>query len=264
MKLSGKTVLVTGASSGIGKAFSLRAAKDGATVFLASRKVKDLESVKKEVESLGGVGIVVKTDVTKSKDIKNLFEKIKRNRKPLDVVFDNAGLGFVDEVVNLTDEQIELMMDVNAKGMILVAKYAAQIMREQKSGHLVMTSSMAGLVALQEWSVYVASKWAITGFANSIRGELKPYNVKVTSLHPGLVKTGFFDKDKADLNLDELTQQSEAIEPTDVADAVYDALFTDQKKIIIPKMAQSYSLLYRYLPGLTEKLIEKMAEMSEK
>jgi short-subunit dehydrogenase len=256
MKLNNKTVLITGASSGIGKAFALKAAQDKAHIILAARNLDKLNAVKLEVEALGSTAEVVVADVTKIEDIRNLFLKATANGRVLDVVFDNAGLGFIADIWDLTAEQIQLMLNVNTVGMIEVAKFAAEIMQRQKYGHIIMTSSLAGLITMPQWSVYVASKWAITGFSECIRAELKPYNVKVTTLHPGIVNTEFFDKEKANVEVAKLDKN--ALTPEQVAQGVYDAIFTDQKKIILPESSKSFALLQKYLPGVKDLLIEKM------
>lgn len=261
MKLSGKTILITGASSGLGKAMALRAAKDGATVIISARSVEKLNEVAKEITALGGIPVVIAADVTNVSDIRNLFLKATDGGRIIHAVFDNAGLGHIGRIQELTADQIQQMITVNTTGMILVAKYACEVFTRQKYGHLIMTSSLAGLISLPQWSVYVASKWAITGFADSIRYEMNDYGVKVTTLHPGAVNTGFFDKDKA--NIDIAKMGGDAIEPSVVADAVYDALFTNQQKIMVPAMSKNYALLYRYLPGIVQKLIEKQAKNIE-
>lgn len=252
MKLQNKTILITGASSGIGKAMALRAAKDGATVILAARSADKLQEVAQEVKALGGTPVVVPTDVTKIEDIRNLFLKATENGRILDVVFNNAGLGFIGKIWELPAEQIQTIINVNTTGMILVAKYAAEVMQRQKYGHLVMTSSLAGLITLPEWSVYVASKWAITGFADSIRYELSPEGVLVTTLHPGMVSTEFFAKDKANQDMSKLDPK--ALTADQVAEEVYAALFTKQRKIIIPAMSKSIAFLQKYLPSLKDSL----------
>lgn len=252
MKLQNKTILATGASSGIGKAMALRAAKDGATVILAARTADKLESVAQEVIALGGTPIVVPTDVTKIEDIRNLFLKATEGGRKLDVVFNNAGLGYIGKIWELPAEQIQTIINVNTTGMILVAKYAAEVMQRQKYGHLVMTSSLAGLITLPEWSVYVASKWAITGFADSIRYELSPEGVLVTTLHPGMVSTDFFAKEKANQDMSKLDPN--ALTADQVAEEVYNALFTKQRKIIIPAMSKNIAFLQKYLPSLKDSL----------
>lgn len=262
MKLNGKTVLITGASSGIGKAFALRCAYDDCTIILAARDVQKLEEVKKLVEERSATAIVMPTDVTNPEEVKNLFLAATEEGRVLDIVFDNAGLGFIAKIWEQPVEEIGKMIDVNTKGMLYVAKYATEVMVRQKHGHLIMTSSIAGLLTVPEWATYVASKWAITGFADSIRMELKPYNVKVTTLHPGLVKTDFFGKGKAQMTQEELDKQ-DAITPEEVAEALYDVLFTNRQKLLIPDMVKNYVFLQKYLPGLANKVIESQLKGEE-
>jgi short-subunit dehydrogenase len=257
MKLQGKTVVITGASSGIGKAMSLKAARDGATIIMVARGLEKLQEAAKEVESAGGHPIVMQADVTNVEDIRKVFQKATEGGRVLDAVFNNAGLGHVAPIYELTPEQIKTMIDVNAYGMILVTKFASEVMIRQRYGHIIMTSSIAGLITLPQWSVYVGTKWAMTGFADSIRYELSPFNVKVTTLHPGAVKTGFFDKDKADLDIEKL---GGSINPEVVADAVYDALFTHTQKILVPKSSKVFAFLYRYFPAFAQKIIETQAQ----
>ena len=257
MKLKDKTILITGASSGIGKAMALKAAEDKGTVILASRNKEKLDKVKNEVEEKGATAIIIPTDVTKDDEIKNLFLEATKDGKIVDVVFSNAGLGFIGNIWELTTEQIRAMINVNVTGMLVVAKYASEVMVRQKHGHLIMTSSLAGLITLPQWSVYVGTKWAITGFADSIRFELKPYNVKVTTLHPGGVKTDFFAKEKADVDIAKI---GNVIEPSEVAEEVHKAIFTNKKKIIIPSMSKSYAFLSKYIPGIVGKLIERQTK----
>lgn len=255
MKFANKRILITGASSGIGKAFALRTARDGATLILAARNLEKLNETKSEVEKAGGKAEVIVTDVTKVDEIRNMFFEATKDGQILDLVFDNAGLGYIANIYDLKTDEIEKMIDVNVKGQILVAKFASEVFVRQNYGHLIMTASLAGLITLPQWSVYVATKWAITGFADCIRMELHSKNIKVTSLHPGAVKTEFFDKEKANVDIEKI---GEAITPEEVADAVYNAAFTNQQRIVIPAMSKNYSLLYRFAPGIVQKLIERL------
>jgi short-subunit dehydrogenase len=255
MKLQSKNVLITGASSGIGRAFALKCANDGCNIFLASRSKEKLEEVKALVEERGSTAVVVPTDVTKAEEVKELFLEATKDGRTLDVVFNNAGLGHIANIYEQTVEEIESMVDVNVKGVLYVAKYASEVMVKQQHGHLILTSSLAGLITVPGWATYVATKWAITGFTDSIRMELKKFNIKVSSLHPGLVKTEFFEKEKANMSEEELDQQN-AVTPEEVADAVYEALFTNKHKILVPSMVKSYSFINKYLPSVAEKLIE--------
>lgn len=256
MKFKDKTILITGASSGIGKAFALKVAEDGGNLILAARNLDKLNEVKTLAEAKGAKVEVYSVDVTSTDQIRDLFLKATEGDRKLDAVFNNAGLGFIGNIWELKVDEIQKMIDVNVTGMIMVTKFATEVMTRQKDGHIFMTSSLAGLVTLPQWSVYVASKWAITGFADCIRPELKPFNVKVSTLHPGAVKTEFFDKDKANIDAASLGQ---AIEASEVADAVYNAFFTNKKKIIVPGIMKSFAMMKRYVPGLSDLLVSKMA-----
>jgi uncharacterized protein len=255
MKLQGKNILITGASSGIGKAFALKCSKDICNIFLVARNREKLEEVKKLVEDNGSTAVVLPVDVTKHEEVKEMFLKVTENGRVLDVVFNNAGLGHIANIYEQKVEDIENMVDVNVKGMIFVSKYASEVMVRQQYGHLIHSSSLAGLITVPMWATYVATKWAITGFTDSIRMELKPFNVKVSSLHPGLVKTEFFDKEKANMTNEEL-EKGDAVTPEEVANAVYDSVFTNQHKILVPSIVKSYAFLQKYLPSLVEKIIE--------
>lgn len=257
MKLKDKVVLVTGASSGIGMGFALRAAKDGATVLLAARRLEKLNEVKAKVEALGGKAEVFPTDVTSIKEVRELFLNATKDGRKIDVVFNNAGIGFVGNIFELPADEIEKVLDVNVKGMIMVAKFATEVMVRQNFGHIIFCSSLAGLITMPQWSVYVASKWAITGFADSIRTELKKFNVRVTTLHPGAVITEFFDPNKADIDI---SKMGKALTVEEVAEEVYEATFTDKRKIVVPGSSQTFSNVYRFFPLLAEKMLNKMVK----
>lgn len=255
MKLKDKTILITGASSGIGRAMAIRAARDGATVLLAARSIDKLQSVASEVEKLGGKAEIIPCDVTDSEQIKQMFLKATENGRVLDVVYNNAGLGYINRIFNLKKEEIQQILDVNVVGMIMVSKYSAEVFSRQRYGHLMMTSSLAGLITLPEWSVYVASKWGILAFADCIRYELEPMGIKVTTIHPGPVKTEFFDKEKANIDI---SKMGDAVTAERVADESYAAIFTNKKRVLIPFTTKMFSFLTRYFPWLVNIMIKNM------
>ncbi|KXK27219.1 MAG: putative oxidoreductase [candidate division WS6 bacterium OLB20] len=257
MKLQHKTVLITGASSGIGRDFALRAAPDGAHFILSARSIDRLNNLKSEIESLGSTAEVIACDVTDTEQVRELLLASTADGRKLDLVLNNAGLGHIANIWELTTEEIQEIIDVNISGMIMVAKFAAEVFTRQKSGHLMFTSSLAGLITLPQWSVYVASKWAITGFADCIRAELSDYGVQVTTVHPGAVRTEFFDADKADVDISRL---GDAIDVREVSDAIYDAALTDTERVLIPGTTRVFGTLYRYAPGIVKRLIKNMTD----
>ncbi len=258
-KLNGKTILITGASSGFGKAVALRCAQDDCTLILSARNKEKLMEVKNSISSLNPkakVHVIV-ADVTKVDEIRALFLEAVKLCGTIDVVFNNAGLGHIANLTDLKVEEIQQMIDVNVTGMIMVSKFASEVMTRQKQGHIIMSSSLAGLISVPQWSVYVASKWAITGFASCLQMEMQPFNVKVTTIHPGPVKTEFFAKEKANVDLSKL---QDAIEVEVVSDTVYDAIFNKEGQIPIPFSSKIYGTLYRFAPGVVKNLILNMSK----
>ncbi len=258
-KFADKTVLITGASSGIGKAFAIKIASEKPILILSARNIDKLQEVKTECENLGATCHVIPADVTRKEEIKALFLKAQQIGK-IDLVFNNAGLGYIANIKDLKADEIETMIDINVKGMIMVTKYAVEVMTRQNFGHIIMTSSLAGFVTLPQWSVYNATKWAIRGFANSIRPELKQFNVKVSTLHPGPVDTEFFDKGKADIDLSKLGQ---AISVDVVANTLYNMAFSNKKEVLVPFSSKVYAWLFRHFTSIGEMLVNKLASKLE-
>ena len=139
-----KNLLITGASSGIGKAVALEFAKrDGSKnhLILVARNQAKLEKVAEEVKAFGASVSTFIADLGKKEDIAKLFTHLEKEGQTLDLVLNNAGLGYVKEAIFLSDDEVEQIIDVNVKGMILVAKKAATMMVEQSHGHIIFISS---------------------------------------------------------------------------------------------------------------------------
>ena len=256
MKFQNKNILITGASSGIGAAFALLAAADKCTIVLASRDITKLEKIAKKVENLGSKAIIIQTDVTDETQVKNLFLEAKTKVGTIDLVHNNAGLGHIGKIYELTTEQINQMIEVNFKGMITVSKYAAEVMTRQKSGHIIMTASLASFIALPQWSVYNATKWGILGFSECIREELVPFGIKVTTIHPGAVDTEFFSKEKADVKIDKV---GSSVTPEIVAEKIYAASFTNKRRVLIPFSSKMYAWLFKFVRPIADYLVGKLA-----
>lgn len=259
-----KNILITGASSGIGKAVALEFAKrDGSKnhLILVARNQAKLDGVAKEVKAFGAEVSTFIADLGKTTDIAKLFIHLEKEVPNLDLVFNNAGLGYVKEAISLSDDEVEQIIDVNVKGMILVAKKAAAMMVKQGQGHIIFTSSLAGYIFLPTWSVYCASKWGITAFANVLRQEVTKYGVQVTTVHPGPVQTEFWDPGKAnvDLSLSKSSKTMPAIPVEDVAKAIYDIAYTDKKRIFCPPSLAISAEMFRLFPGFMQKIFAKLA-----
>lgn len=253
-----KNLLITGASSGIGKAVALEFAKrDGSKnhLILVARRRDKLEEVAEAARQLGATVSTKIADLGNTQAIAKIFEELDAKQIKLDLVFNNAGLGFVKKAWEMTDSETEQVINVNVKGMILVAQKAAARMKEQGSGHIIFVSSVAGYTLFPNWSVYCASKWGITAYANVLRQEIAPFGVKISTVHPGPVKTEFFDKDKANVDMSKSEKTMPAILASEVANDVYNLAYTDKARIFNPPKLVLFAEAFRLFPKMMQKML---------
>lgn len=208
--MNSKVMLITGASSGIGKATALRAGKEGFKLVLTARRKEALDELVKEIGT--GHAISVPADITNFDALDSVVKAAIDEFGRLDVVFANAGTG-VDQpgTENGEPDEWRQMLDVNIIGLLWTAKLTLPHLRAAK-GHFIMTGSQAGRISLKG-SIYGASKWFVRGFGANLAEEMAEWDGRCTVIAPGMVNTGFFDEPKPD-----------KLDPQDVADAVLFAI----------------------------------------
>lgn len=196
-RFSGQTILVTGASAGIGNALSKKLASEGAHVFAASRNEQLLHELSASVQE--GIGRItpVKTDIRSARGVQCLFERIDASGDGLDIVVNNAAHGHNNRIDQMSCEEIESVVSTNLLGTILVTREALQRMITQDNkGHIAFVSSLAGRMAFPNLSVYSATKFGIEGLAEAMGEELKGTGVTTAIIRPGITDTNFFDTAK--------------------------------------------------------------------
>jgi NADP-dependent 3-hydroxy acid dehydrogenase YdfG len=191
-----KTVLVTGASSGIGRALVLEYASRGAHVMAAARREPELAALCAEVASRGGRAVFAVCDVSDPHAAGELVRRAARELGSLDMVISNAGVGDSTHASRLDVEKVSKMIDVNVRGAIAPLIAAVPIMLGQKRGQLVGVSSLAGRRALPTSSVYSATKAALSTFLEGLRMDLDRSGVRVTDVQPGFVATAMTAKNR--------------------------------------------------------------------
>lgn len=226
MSLKGKTVIITGASSGIGEATAMKLAKEGANVVLTARSEDKLNKLQSKIEKEnGGKAIVVPADVTKKEDLKKVAKKTREEFGSIDGLVNNAGLMPLSYVKNLHTDEWDKMVDVNIKGVLNGVAAVLPTMMEQKSGNIINISSSAGRKMYPGGAVYCATKSAVRMFSEGLRQELAPnFNINVTSIEPGFVDTALTDtitdeeiKEGLLSNFKEMTP----LEAEDIAEAIF-------------------------------------------
>jgi len=184
------TLLITGASSGIGRALAFEYARGGARVALAARRSEELDVTLAGVRERGGSGLCIPLDVTDTTAVREAVERADRDLGGLDMVVANAGLGTQQHASRLQWSEMAPLIRTNVDGAMATLLAAVPIMMAHASGHLVGISSLAARRALPESAAYCASKAALSAFLESLRIDLFRAGIRVTDVQPGFVATG--------------------------------------------------------------------------
>ena len=183
------TLLITGASSGIGRALSLEYARGGARLALAARRAEELEAVALQVRQLGGEALCIPVDLCDADAAAEAVKKADRDLGSLDMVIANAGRGDTQLGTRLTWQDVGPVLDLNVRGAFATLVAAIPVFVAQQHGHLVGVSSLAGVRGLPTSAAYSASKAALSTFLESLRIDLYPVGIRVTDVQPGFVAT---------------------------------------------------------------------------
>jgi 3-oxoacyl-[acyl-carrier protein] reductase len=216
-KLQGKIAVITGASAGIGQACARALAREGANLVLTARRQQRLATLQAEVQSLGGKAVIVTGDAreesTAISTVKAAIEAFGR----VDILINNTGAGNYKNLVDTSAEDYDELMDTNVRSTFLFSRHVVPVMQKQKSGTILMISSMAGVYGFGGEAVYCMTKFAQVGFAQALDRELRTHGIKVGSICPGGVKTEFgLGKGRTEAGV----AQSAMLEPEDVAGVV--------------------------------------------
>lgn len=191
--ITGKVIVITGASSGMGEATARDLAAQGAKVVLGARRADRLDAIVRDITEAGGQATAVATDVTKLADVRKLVDTAKETYGRVDVIFNNAGLMPLSPLDSLRIDEWDRMIDVNMKGTLYGIAAALPYMKAQKSGHVINVSSVYGHKVFATGAVYCATKHAVRAISEGLRQEVKDYNIRVTTLSPGAVRTELTD-----------------------------------------------------------------------
>ncbi len=227
MKIDNKVIIITGASSGIGKATAHKLAENGAKVVLMARSEDDLNDLKTEIEKNNGEALVVAGDVTKVEDFKNVVLKTIEKYGSVNGLINNAGLMPLSFIEKLKTDEWDKMVDVNIKGVLNGVAAVLPELKSNKGGNIINISSMAAHRYFPGGAVYCATKAAVKMFSEGLRQELAPkYGINITSIEPGAVATNLTSS-ITDEDVKEKMQamfEMEALEAEDIANAIYYAL----------------------------------------
>ena len=218
-------VFITGASSGFGKATAEKFAQAGYQLILNARRLDRLEALKTHlVSSYGSQVLLMPFDVRNREEVVQQLDNMPAAWQKIDVLVNNAGLAAGrDAFQDGSMDDWELMIDTNLKGLMYVSKWVVKGMMEQKSGHIINISSLAGQEVYPQGNLYCATKHAVTALSKGMRMDLLPYHIKVTNISPGLAETEFSivrykgDTEKAS----KVYEGYQPLQPEDIADVIF-------------------------------------------
>lgn len=252
--LRNKVVVVTGASSGIGRSIVLESAGRGATVILIARRKERLEEIAAEARELSGAkAYVFPTDMGKSDEIGATFNKMIKVVKHIDYLVNCAGFGIFENFEESDFQDTTNMFQVNVLGLMYFTRLVGRVMMSQKSGQIVNFGSMAGKVPTTKSAAYSATKAAVIQFSNVLRLELKPFGVKVMTVNPGPVYTNFFNIADSTGNYVKNVEEF-MLDPDDVAWQVVHFFGSDERELNLPLSLAFLAKLYNLFPTIGDRI----------
>jgi len=249
-----KIILITGASSGIGKQTAIEFAKKGANLILVARRKEKLELVAKELEKFKISVLVCPCDVSDKDQVKEMSKIVLEKFDSIDILVNNAGFAIYGSVSDLSIDEIESQIETNYLGMVYCIKNFLPSMLEKKSGHIVNVASVAASFGLPGIASYCASKFAMLGFSEGLKHELKNSGIGITVVSPIMVKTNFFDHPSFD-NMPKYSPTS--LSSKSVANAILKASNSPRLEIIVPSPVRIAVWLKNTFPYLINPILGK-------
>ncbi len=264
------TVLITGASQGIGRATALLFAQKGYNLVLASRQSDRLEAVAREIRAIGRTALAVPTDVTDVEQVNVLVAKALECYDTIDVLVNNAGICMTGSMSQTTLSDWQKIINVNLWGYIYPIHALLPHFLERKSATIVNVGSFGGKMPLPNMSAYCTSKYAVTGLTETLRLELEPKGIQVCGVHPSVTNSDFLERaifrgeensqtELARQQMGEMLKSPLASQPQDVAEAIWKIVRHPQAEIIVGSGAIA-TTIYKLAPSLSQWLMQRGIE----
>lgn len=237
--VAGKVALVTGAAMGMGKLVAFRLARDGAKVVLWDMNSAELDKTIAEIKNFGGNARGYIVDVTNLKIVMDTAQQVKHEVGEVDILVNNAGIVAGGNFLDVTPERHVKVIDVNVNAVMYCTHAFLPDMINKKSGHIVNMASAGGLIGVAGLTSYCASKFAVVGFTEALRMELRKMNLKeirTTTICPSFVKTGMFEGVKGPMF-------TPLLAPQEMADKIYNGILQNKVLVFAPLMVKYTPLL---------------------
>jgi NADP-dependent 3-hydroxy acid dehydrogenase YdfG len=218
--LKGKVALVTGASKGIGRAIAKKMARHGARIVLIARNRDLLEKLNEELFEFNAECLVFPCDISQLVDCEHVVQETVKRLGKIDILINNAGVGYSGIIVESNPAEVEEMFKVNVLGCYYMTRLVLPHMIQHRCGDIVNIGSIAGIKYSPGFAIYSATKFAVRAFTEALRNEVQDYDIRVALINPGITKTSFyksFSKHKSPVPID----KGEMLTPKDIANAVH-------------------------------------------
>jgi NADP-dependent 3-hydroxy acid dehydrogenase YdfG len=254
--MSSRVIAITGASAGIGRATALRLARDGCAVAACARRGDRLETLAQQIAAAGGQALPLVADVSREADMARFVGAALERFGRLDVMVCNAGFGIYGAIDRVTPDQMRRLVDVNFMGTYYAARAALEVFRRQRSGHIVIVSSIVGRRGVPYMGAYAATKFAQVGLAECLRAEVEGSNIHVSVVFPVSTTTEFSEVMTRESGV--VTESRGPKQPAGVvADAIADAIAHPTAEVYPLKKARGLVLLNALAPGMTDRLVKR-------
>jgi len=249
-----KVVLITGASSGIGRETAIEFAKLGANLILVARRKDKLKQTEDELKKYNVSILACQCDVSKKDQVKEMSETVLKKFSSVDILINNAGFAIYGSVSDLSISDIESQMETNYFGMVYCIKNFLPSMLKKKSGHIVNIASVAASFGLPGISSYCASKFAMLGFSEGLKHELKDTGIGITVVSPIMVRTNFFDHP----SFEKMSKYSPtSLDPKTVAKTILKAANSSRLEIVVPSIVRGAIWMKSMFPFFINPILGK-------
>ena len=252
--IEGKTVLITGASSGIGRHLALDLAADGAQVILVARRIELLNGIQQQIEQNGGKAQAIACDLADQNARHDLIAQILSKGKPIDILVNNAGFGWYGFYQDMPEDIVKNMVEVNINAMLVLTRELLPYMQARKQGQILNIGSIAGGFPNQGVAVYSASKAFMDAFTTSLHRELRGSGVNASVVRLGPVKTEFFDSARGMQNGRRVPGEFFAISIDRATSAIKRVIIHPRRVAYIPAFLRCTRAVEFFFGGLIDTL----------
>ncbi len=252
--LKGRVAVITGASSGIGRATAERLAAEGARVMLGARRADRLEAVADGIRRMGGAARATPTDVTQPEQVDRLITEALDAFGRVDILVNNAGVGYFGPVESTSLDEARRLFDINVMGTLCGIRAVVPVMRRQRSGHIINVSSIVGKRATPGNGFYSATKFAQVAISESLRLELQEANIRVSIVCPVSTTTEFFDVASARSPM-RFAPAGPIYSPEQVAACIVRCVYRPRVEVMVHRLARVLIVLNAVAPRLVDRIL---------